>query len=291
MYKHNFEMIEENKFSWTTKSRQKIYAYLWPVEEDAKAVICLVHGLGEHLHRYEHFAAYYNERGYVVMSFDNVGHGRSGGKRGHASSYQIHMDNINELIQEADKRYPLLPKFLYGHSMGGNFVLNYGLKNNPSIAGLITSGAFITLDKMPSAFLMGAVKVIRHILPALLQPNDLNPEHVSSDPEEVKKYINDPLVHDKISTNAAVELFAAAEWLENYSGHNDLPILLMHATDDYLTSPNGSKLLASNLDGDVTHKEWEGMYHEIHNEPDQEQVFDYTIDWIENKIEKWGLNT
>ena len=284
-------MIEQNQFTWTTKSREKIYAYSWPVEEDAKAVICLVHGLGEHLHRYEHLAQYYNERGYIVMAFDNVGHGRSGGKRGHVSNYQIHMNNINELLQEAEKRYPLLPRFLYGHSMGGNFVLNYGLRNNPQIAGLITTGAFITLDKMPSPFLMGFVKLIRHILPALLQPNDLNPEHVSSDPEEVEKYMNDPLVHDKISTNAAVELFAAAEWLEKYSGHVDIPVLLMHATDDYLTSPNGSKLLANNLEGDVTLKEWEGMYHEVHNEPDQEEVFDYTIDWIEKKIEKWGLNT
>jgi len=281
-------MIEHNQFSWTTKSQEKIYAYSWPIEEEPKAVICLVHGLGEHLHRYEHFAAYFNNQGYVVIAFDNVGHGRSGGKRGHVANYQIHMDNIKELLDEAEKRYPLLPKFLYGHSMGGNFVLNYGLKNNPSIAGLITTGAFITLDKRPSPLLMNFVKIIRYVLPSLLQANDLNPDHVSSDPKVVAKYVNDPLVHDKISTNAAVELFDAADWLAGYQGEVETPYLLMHGAVDSLTSPNGSRLLSNNLNGDVTHKEWEGMYHEIHNEPDQEKVFDYTIGWIESKIEKWG---
>ena len=164
------------------------------------------------------------------------------------------------------------------------------MRKNPSIAGIISTGAFITLDNPPSSFLIGIVKLIRYILPSLQQPNDLDPSHVSSDPEVVKRYISDPLVHDKISTNAAVELFAAADWLANYKGHINLPFLLMHGTVDYLTSPQGSALLAGNLDGDITHKTWQGMYHEIHNENDQVNVFDYTIGWIESKIQNWSEN-
>ena len=105
-------MVNQKEFSWKTKGNINIYAYRWDVE-NAKAVICLVHGLGEHLHRYDNMVAYYNERGFSVMSFDNIGHGRSEGKRGHLPSFQVYMDNVSELLSSAEKAFPLLPKFIY----------------------------------------------------------------------------------------------------------------------------------------------------------------------------------
>ena len=283
-------MSKQSEFSWKTKGNKKIYAYRWDVEEP-KAIICLVHGLGEHLHRYEHMVAYYNERGYSVMSFDNIGHGKSEGKRGHLPSFQVYMDNVSELLQAAEKAYPLLPKFLYGHSMGGNIVLNYVLRNNPSIAGMITTGAWITLPKNPPALLVMVGNVLKYILPSLQQPSDLDPTAISRDEAEVKKYMNDPLVHGKITINFGAEMLPAAKWLETYQGPVEMPALMMHGSDDKLTSPEGTALLSKNLTGDVTHKSWEGLYHEIHNEPEQKEVFDYTINWLEEKIAKWSDDT
>ena len=280
-------MTKQNEFTWKTKNGQKIYGHQWNVEE-AKGVVCLVHGLGEHMRRYDSMAAYYNERGYVMVAFDNLGHGKSEGKRGHTPSFRIYMDNVKALLEKADKLYPLLPKFLYGHSMGGNLVLNYVLRNNPSIAGVISTGAWILLPKPPSALLVGFGKIMRHILPSLLQPNNLDVESISTDEAEVAKYINDPLVHNKISVNAGVEMLEAAKWLEEYHGPINMPVLLMHAGDDHLTSPKGTALLAKNLNGDVTHREWKGMYHEIHNEVNRKNVYDFIIKWMEIKIVKWG---
>jgi len=222
------------------------------------------------------------------MSFDNIGHGKSEGKRGHLPSFQVYMDNVSELLEAADKAYPLLPKFLYGHSMGGNIVLNYVLRNNPSIAGLVSSGAWITLDKAPPKLLVAVGNVLKYILPALQQPSDLDPNGISRDEKEVEKYINDPLVHDKITINFGAEMLPAAKWLETYQGPVNVPFLFMHGSVDKLTSPKGSALLAKNLTGDVTHKSWEGLFHEIHNEPEQKEVFDYTINWLEEKIAKWS---
>ncbi|MEM6966192.1 MAG: alpha/beta fold hydrolase, partial [Bacteroidota bacterium] len=187
-------MAYQDEFEWKTKSGKKIYAYHWAAAEP-KAVICLVHGLGEHCRRYDHMAAYYNDKGYSVISFDNVGHGRSEGKRGHVTKYQIFMDNIQELIQQADKAYPLLPKFLYGHSLGGNMSLNYTLRNHPEIAGLVTTGAFVTLPEPAPKLLVLFGKIMRNIVPSLLQSNNLNAEHVSKDEKVVNKYVADPLVH------------------------------------------------------------------------------------------------
>ena len=166
--------------------------------------------------------------------------------------------------------------------------LNFTLKTNPKIAGLITTGAFITLPKPAPKLLVAFGKIMRIFLPSLLQSNNLNAEHVSKDKAVVKKYLDDPLVHDRLSVNMGIEILEAAKWLENFKGHVDMPILLMHADEDHLTAAGGSELLANNLDGDVTYREWAGMYHEIHNEPGQQEVFDYTIDWIEKKIGKWS---
>ena len=279
-------MKEQKEFNWTTSSNENIYAYHWEIDEP-KAVICLVHGLGEHLHRYQQMAAYYNDNGYAIMSFDNIGHGKSGGARGHTPSFKIYMENIDNLVAAAEKEYPLLPKFIYGHSMGGNLVLNYCLKNNPKIAGLITTGAWILLPKKPPALQVGIGKVLRNIFPSVLQSNKLDPSLVSRSKEVVQQYINDPLVHDKISLNAGIEMLNAANWLASYQGHNDMPILLMHGKEDVITSPRGSELLAESLTGDVLHAEWDGLYHEIHNEPEKTEVFDFTIKWIEEKIVKW----
>lgn len=283
-------MANQNEFSWKTKGNINIYAYRWDVE-DAKAVICLVHGLGEHLHRYDHMVAYYNERGFSVMSFDNIGHGKSGGVRGHLPSFQVYLDNVSELLETAEKAYPLLPKFLYGHSMGGNIVLNYALRNNPSIAGLVSSGAWVTLPKNPPALLVAVGNVLKYILPSLQQTSDLDPTGISRDEKEVEKYINDPLVHNKITINFGAEMLPAAKWLETYNGPAKVPFLLMHGSEDRLTAHDGSVLLSNNLTGDVKMKSWEGFYHEIHNEPEQKEVFDYTINWLEEKIVKWSDNT
>ena len=290
------KMNYPSEFSWTSKDNKKIYAKDWQVKNedgtatDIKAVICLIHGLGEHLHRYEHFAAYFNQKKYVVISFDHYGHGKSGGIRGHVPSFQTHMTNVAELLSQAEERYPLLPKFLYGHSMGGNIAMNYALRNSPNIAGIATSGTWVTLPKPPSAILVGLARMLKTILPTTQQSNELDPNNVSSDQDEVQKYINDPLVHDKITFKAATEMLDAAKYLETYEGPINIPALLMHGSEDKLTSPNGSSRLYQNLKGDLAYKSWNGFYHEIHNEPQKQDVFDLTYKWMESKIIVWMKN-
>lgn len=281
-------MSYPSTFDWKTKDNKTIYAKDWQVTDDIKAVICLIHGLGEHLHRYEHLAAYFNDKGYAVMAFDHYGHGKSEGVRGHVPSFSTHMTNVATLLQEAEERYPLLPKFLYGHSMGGNIALNYALRNTPNIAGIATTGAWIMLPKPPSAILVGLARMMKTITPSTQQSNDLDPNDVSSDPEEVEKYVNDPLVHDKITFKAATEMLDAAKWLENYEGEITMPALLMHGSADQLTSPKGSRKLYQNLTGDLAYKSWDGFYHEVHNEPGKMEVFDLTYNWMESKIKIWG---
>jgi alpha-beta hydrolase superfamily lysophospholipase len=97
--------------------------------ETPKAVVVLVHGLGEHINRYQHVADAFVKAGYAMQAFDLRGHGKSAGQRGHTPTYESLMDDIADFIADAQKRYPDLPVFFYGHSMGGNHVINYDLRS------------------------------------------------------------------------------------------------------------------------------------------------------------------
>ena len=274
-----------NEFNWIAANKDSIYAKEW-VAANANAVVCMVHGLGEHINRYEHFAEYLQQYNIAMIGNDHHGHGKSGGKRGHAPNYEAFMDEIDVLIDEAKQRYPNLPIFLYGHSMGGNFVMNYALKRAPKIAGIISSGPAITIPKpsQPSAALLLFAKIMNNIFPSLQQPNGLDPNHVSKDETVVKKYIDDPLVHNQISIRTALNIINYGENLNKNTKALPIPLLLMHAEEDHLTDPQGSIDFAKRVGGDLTFKLWSGMYHEIHNEPGHQEVFKFVLDWMKTKM-------
>lgn len=282
--------MKETTFHWQTKANLEIYAKEW-TPTHPRAVICLVHGLGEHINRYEHFTEYFGNHGFVTIANDHHGHGQSGGKRGHVPDYQSFMEEISQLVVHATERYPTLPIILYGHSMGGNLALNYVLDRHPKIAGIVATGAHIQLPAaaQPSAGLMIMAKVMNKIYPSLQQPNGLDVNNISSDPAEVKKYQNDPLVHDKISMRTALSLIKKADFLNSYGGKMPIPTLLMHGSADKITSPKGTIDFAKRVGGDVTFKLWDGMVHEIHNEPDKQVVFKFVLEWMEKTIKNENL--
>jgi alpha-beta hydrolase superfamily lysophospholipase len=270
-------------FSWQTQDGIDIYACDWPVVQP-RAVLALVHGLGEHVQRYEHLAAWFNERGVAVVGYDRRGHGRSQGRRGHTPRYSAFLDEIAQLLVEVELRYPGVPVFLYGHSMGGNLVLNYSLRRHPAIAGVIATAPHIRLSFQPGLFMVLMGKLMRWIYPAFTQSNGLDVQQLSRDEEVVRRYQADPLVHDRLSAAAGVGMLEAAAYLDACQGTFPLPLLLMHGGADGITDPQASRDFASRQKGEVTVKIWDGLFHEIHNEPEQEAVFAYTEDWLSRQL-------
>ena len=144
--------MQHIEFAQQAPDGVQFYFQSWQPETPAKAIACLVHGLGEHSGRYAHVGAALNVAGYALLGFDLRGHGKSGGPRGHTPSYETLMDDIGRLLAEARQRYPGQPQFLYGHSLGGNLVLNYALRRKPGLAGVIaTSPAIRTATPPPAA--------------------------------------------------------------------------------------------------------------------------------------------
>jgi alpha-beta hydrolase superfamily lysophospholipase len=271
-----------------TKDNLTLKIQSWEVE-NPRAIICLVHGFGEHKGRYAHVGKFFNEHQVSLTAIDNRGHGESEGKRGHAPSFETYLDDIQLFIDTVKKKYKETPLFLYGHSMGGNLVLNYLLKRDPMNAGsvfkgIIATGPWIRLAFEPKPFMITLGKVMRSIYPSFTQPSGLIVEYVSKDPVVVKDYINDPLNHSSITASAGMGLTEAAVFLNTYEGTLPIPTLIMHGSEDLITSQPASEAFAKRAKGDITYKIWEGMYHEVHNEPDKLTVLNYILDWINRKI-------
>ncbi|KAA3621039.1 MAG: lysophospholipase [Bacteroidetes bacterium] len=268
-------------FNITSSDGKELFTVEWSVKEP-KAVIALVHGLGEHISRYDHLATFFNNNDIAVIGFDHRGHGQTAGRRGHSPGFEAMMNDVDALLETSKQKFTGIPVFLYGHSLGANLVLNHILRRKPDIKAAIASAPPIVLKNKPSAILVGLGKLMKNIYPGFVQPNGLDPNHISRDPEEVAKYINDPLVHNKVSAIMGMDLLDGGKWLDAYQGELPLPLLVMHGEDDQITWAKSSEKFAGKLG--ATFKKWEGLYHEIHNEPEQQQVFEYTLEWIQGQL-------
>lgn len=259
-----------------------IRGHSWEPVEEPRAVICLVHGLGEHSGRYLPFASFMNNQGYQVIGTDLRGHGRSHGTRGHSPSYDLLIADISLLLRYAAEMFPSKPLFLYGHSLGGNLVITHLLRCRPHLAGAIVTSPLLRLTNPPSQLKARLALIISRVLPSLTFSNGMNPSDLSRDAVVIQAYRCDPLVHDRISARLAVDMLEAGELAIGYACDITLPVLLMHGAADAVTSVEATKTFAGNSHRGIELKIWKGMYHELHNEPDREKVLDYISNWMMN---------
>ncbi len=272
--------MQISEWNWKSCDDLDLYARAWEPNGVPKASIMLVHGLGEHILRYDHVAAALTEAGYAMLGFDLCGHGKSGGPRGHITSYDALMDDIASFFIQVDERYPGLPKFLYGHSLGGNLVLNYALRRKPDLRGVIATGPWLRLAFTPPASQVTLGRLMNGIAPGFTQHSKLNTNGLSHDQAVVSAYDTDPLVHDKISARLFVEMYETGNWALEHAAEFPLPLLLMHGSADPITSAKASQEFAEKAGDKVTLKIWDGLYHEIHNEPEKAEVFKVMLDWL-----------
>jgi alpha-beta hydrolase superfamily lysophospholipase len=275
--------MKNSEWTWKSKDGLEIYARSWE-PEIAKAVICLVHGLGEHSGRYAHVAQAFVDAGFALVAFDLRGHGRSGGQRGHFPSLEAIMDDIDQHIRQASEKFPALPVFLYGHSLGALLVLNYATYHEYTLKGVIVTGAGLRSPVLEQKAKVALSKVMGGMLPTLTIPTGLDSDGISRDPEIVRVYKNDPLVHEVATLSAARTGIAAVERAFAHAVEFPAPLLIMHGTADPVTYPYGSQEFAALIPGNCTLKLWDGLYHEIHNEPEQKDVFAFTIDWMNAQL-------
>ncbi|MBL6875905.1 MAG: alpha/beta hydrolase [Chitinophagales bacterium] len=276
--------MEAKTFNWH-QDETKLFGQYWK-NDSAKAIVAIVHGMGEHSGRYADFVVpQLFAAGYSVIAFDQFGHGLTEGKRGHCPNYEAVLNSVENLLSKSSEYLGSnLPTFLYGHSMGGNVVSNYLLTKESHVKGAIISSPMYRLAFDPPAWKLIAGKLMRNIYPAFQERTGLDASAISRDRAAVEKYINDPLVHDKITVNFSLPFFEAGEYAIENAKAMKVPALLIHGTKDALTDYKGSEDFAQNAGKEVSLKLYMDGYHELHNEPNKEAVLADVITWLDKQV-------
>lgn len=262
----------------------KLYVQHWkPNRSPIKAVILLVHGIAEHLGRYKHVADLLVENGYAVSGMDLRGHGSSEGQpRVYVDDFHIFVEDVELLRQQLVGMMPKLPVFLLGHSMGGLISVLYALKYQQHLAGLVTSGAALSLgNAIPKAVIMVG-KVLARVLPKI-PVEKLDASTISKDQAVIQAYKADSLVYQgKVRARMGIGLIEAGEYALERVETLTLPLLIMHGAEDQATSPESSRLFYNRAgSSDKMLKLYDGLKHEIFNEPEQDMVLMDMLAWLD----------
>lgn len=273
-------------FTFTSKDGLTLFGRAWVSQQRLqKGVVYLIHGLGEHSGRYDHIGKALSKNGYHLLGFDLRGHGLSEGPRGHTPGLTNLYDDISIFIEKAKKYLSnQIPTFLYGHSWGGNLVINYGMHNNLDLQGAIVTSPALQLTEPQPAWKIALAKFLAEKIPHFAMKNGLDKNALSRDAAIVKAYENDVYVHDKISARMGLDLLnSGSDALENAELWC-IPLLLMHGTADRITSYKGSKSFAQKAGACVTFVSWENYYHELHNDIEKDKVIEKMIKWLDQSV-------
>ncbi|MCS7247301.1 MAG: lysophospholipase [Anaerolineales bacterium] len=275
--------MNEITFNFQTFDGQTLFGREWHPTEPPKAVAGLIHGLGEHSGRYAHLAERLNRERIALIAFDLRGHGRSEGKRGDSPSFEAYMQDLDAFQRQIEERLEKVPRFFYGHSMGGLLVLNYLIRRKPQITGAICSAAGLHTPLTQQKLKMALVNTLSRWLPQLALPSGLDASAISRDPEVVRRYKADPLIHSWVTLRMAQATIPAIEFVFRNAGEIRVPLLILHGTADRLTLPSGSEELARKVPQSKLVL-FEGLAHELHNEPEKEEVFHTVLQWMNNLL-------
>jgi len=264
-------------------SKTELFGQYWKPTK-FKAVVMLVHGMGEHSSRYTSYVIPELVKNQIgVIAFDNFGHGKSKGIRGHNPGYETIMEVMDIIIKRATAIFESKPIFLYGHSMGGNLVINYTLRNRIKTNGIIATSPFLKLVFQPPQWKVILGKLLQKIMPTITLKTGLDITALSKDHHEINAYKNDPLVHDKISPNFSFPFMEAGIWALDNASLLKTPMLLTHGKKDSIIDYNGS-LLFSNQTENASLELFEEGYHELHNDIEKKVMLKKIVNWIDNNV-------
>lgn len=272
--------MRTTEFTFTGAGGVPIFATSWLPEGAPRDHLVLAHGYAEHLGRYRAVAKVFTDAGYAVHALDHRGHGKSGGTRAVIDSFANADADIDQLVDRVRREGGFARIKLVGHSMGGSLALNYALNHPEKLSGLVLSGPAIGggLPKVQALLL----SLISRIAPALGMIQ-LDAEAVSRDPQVVADYKADPLVFlGKVPARTAREMMHAISTYPARVGSMQLPCLLMHGSADSLVlAKDAQPVFDAIASPDKTVRIFDGLYHEIFNEPERLEVLGIVKDWLD----------
>ncbi|RJP69550.1 MAG: alpha/beta hydrolase [Comamonadaceae bacterium] len=278
-------MSDTTQAPFTLRDGLNLALFDWPLPMRwrPRAVVLIVHGLGEHAWRYDPVAQRLNEWGFCVRAYDQRGHGESGGARGVLPEEDTLLDDLAEVLEDTRSHIAepwACPLILLGHSMGGLIAATFVQRGMAPVDGLVLSSP--ALDAGIGALQKKLIALLYRFAPNLAIGNGLDASKISHNPATVEAYRKDPLVHDRISARLALFIDSNGPRVVAAAPRWRVPTLLMYAGADSLVRPAGSKAFAAAAPRDKVHSHaFDGLYHEIFNEADPSAVFGTLKAWLD----------
>lgn len=285
-------MMVEFPATVATRDGLALFTRHWPLADarPAPGVALLVHGLGEHIGRYEHVARHLNQQGWAVVGFDHRGHGRSPGKRGALRDHHDLLHDLAAMVDATRQAYPSQPLVLVGHSLGGAIAARFAAAlTNPAdatawarpIDGLVLSSPALAIPI--SAFQKLLLSTVGQLTPDVAVGNGLKPAWICHNPATVAAYQADPLVHDRVTGRLTSWLLEAGQVVRSRAAQWRVPTLVMWGGEDRCVDPAGSAAFAASAPRDrVNSHPWPQLSHEIFNEVEQARVLAAMSDWLQS---------
>ncbi|MEZ4333876.1 MAG: alpha/beta hydrolase [Myxococcota bacterium] len=268
--------------------RGERYRYAW-LPADPVRVMILVHGFAEHAGRYEEMATFFARRGFAVHAYDQAGHGRTPGPRGHVDRFDRLLEELARFIGRVRHEHPGRPITLVGHSMGGLVVAATAAFLHPEVDRIVLSGALLVPPAQGSPgrrLRLLLASVLSRVAPRLGLATGLDANGLSRDPEVVQRYREDPWVKDRMTTRFATGLAATVARVVQAADRIERPILILHGGADPICPVEGSRRFFAGLAPGIARCSRLSVYpslrHEIFNEPEREQVWADVLAWLDD---------
>jgi acylglycerol lipase len=258
----------------------RLFWQAWLPEEPPAGVVVVVHGAGEHGGRYGYVAERLAAAGFATYAMDHRGHGRSDGPRAFIDRLDRLVEDMRLFLKRVGDEHPDATPFLIGHSLGGAVAATYALRYGETIAGLVLSDPAVATEAVPAA--LRAMTVVLSAVAPRLPVFKIDAQLLSRDPAVVRDYLRDPLVSTgKLPARTLAEILRSMQTLPDQVGALDVPLLLLHGTKDQLCPPEGSRMIHERARStDKTLRLYDGLYHEIFNEPERDRVIDDVVAWL-----------
>lgn len=259
-------------------------SHTWRTKGKPKAVVMIVHGIAEHMGRYDHVAHHLSRQGYLVASYDQRGHGKSGGDPAYIGDWDEYLDDLKVWHKYLQGQHPNLPFFFFSHSLGGLVVFHYLVRDEPDIDGAVFSAPALKVSDEVSPLLQKVAPLLARFFPRF-KATRLNVQHISKDQQVVDDYINDPLVYSGgICAKTGAVVLAATKRVAELFPRFEVPFLVMHGSEDKLTDPKVSRAFYEEASStDKKHIEFKGLYHELVNEPEKQKVLKEMTSWFNDR--------
>jgi alpha-beta hydrolase superfamily lysophospholipase len=248
------------------------------------ATVVVVHGLGEHSGRYRELATLLADRGIATLAYDQQGHGDSPGRRGAPRSYDSMLEDVDAALKKMVQHAPDVPRFLFGHSMGGNLAVSYTLRYQHDLAGLLLASPMLLPSNPPKRDQIFAAWLTGKILPFIRLSSPVDPDQLTHDPQEIERLRTDPKMHAKISLHLGTQLLAQGRYGLDKAPELEIPTLVLHGAEDSLTDASASHAFALRVGEQAKFKQFDRMYHDILHESDRKLVFDEIGNWFDDRL-------